>query len=155
MLRPSARSENSTVDGLSGAFLLKYSSVVDASRLRRKGRPPHDQLSRFSKTSLTTGTAEKNIRATGIERQLRKHFGRFGSGEPCVHRAIEVISDLRHLAASDECSHSDQAAVAWSETWSKPEVLKEYAVGKFNHAFRRWSYVLLDPRGMPRVRLFV
>lgn len=52
-------------------------------------------------------------------------FGGLLFGEPVIHRAIEMVGDLLDLAAGDQRSNRDQAAIARRKVRAQPQVAEQ------------------------------
>jgi len=78
---------------------------------------------------------------------MRQHFGCLRFGQSVVHRAIEVIGDLRGLAGCDKRAHRDKAPVAGRESRTQPQFAKQQVRRVLRDAGSDLSDVLLNVRG--------
>src|SRR6266851_3122241 len=54
----------------------------------------------------------KGIRPTGVEGQLRDSLRGLRLCQTAVHRAVEVVRNLRDLAVSNKCADRDETSIA-------------------------------------------
>jgi hypothetical protein len=81
----------------------------------------------FCEDVLEDRHGREHVRPAGVEGQLGQRFGRLLLGQAVVHRAVEVVGDLGHLAGRDQRADGDQAAVARRQAGTQPEVAEQGA----------------------------
>src|SRR5579871_658856 len=60
-----------------------------------------------------------------VKRDVCQHFGGLFSRQAVVHRATEVIGDLRGLPIRNQCAHGHKTAVARLKRGAEPQVAEE------------------------------
>src|SRR2546421_12527098 len=71
----------------------------------------------------------ENVRPADVEREMRHHLAGLGLRETVIHRAVEVVRNLRHLTRRYQCADGDETAVARRKVRSEPEVAEEHVRG--------------------------
>src|SRR5260370_39166801 len=78
---------------------------------------------------------------------MGEHFRRLALRQPVIHRSVEVIRDLRHLARGNESADRDQAPVPRHQRRAQPKITEEYIGGVLHNARRDCAEILLDTGG--------
>ena len=86
----------------------------------------------------------KDVGPARIKSQVGEHFRSLALRQTVIHRPVEMIGDLRHLAGSNEGADSHQAPVPRREGRTEPEITKEYVRGVLHDARGDFAEVLLD-----------
>src|SRR6516164_9087594 len=88
----------------------------------------------------------EDIWPTDIEGEMRDRLAGFRLRQPIVHRAIEMIGNLRHLTGRNERTDGDYAAVARREVWSEPQVPKQNVGGVLHESGSNVAELLANSR---------
>src|SRR6266478_6354166 len=74
---------------------------------------------------------------------MREHVRRLALRQPVIHRSVEVIRDLRHLARGNESADRDQAPVPRRQPWAQPKITEKDIGGVLHNAWRDCAEILL------------
>src|SRR6266566_910426 len=85
-------------------------------------------------------------RPPGVERQVNDHFSELSLRQAVLLRPTEVAWKLLRVAGGDECSDSDEAAVARRELGTFPDIAKQDVVRELRQLGREIADQLLRAR---------
>ena len=95
------------------------------------------------------------VRPAGVERQVRNDLRRVRLGDTVIHRAVQVIGDLRDLTGCNERADRHQTAIARCEIWTKPEIAEQHVSCGPDQSRHDGAHLLFDARRAVSFRGFV
>src|SRR5258708_30379742 len=109
----------------------------------------------FLEDILHDRQCRKGIRPTGVAGQLRDSLRGLRLCQTAVHRAVEVVRNLRDLALSNKCADRDETSIARCKVRTQPQVAKQNISGVLHDARSDSSELLFYSRGTFRLSVFV
>src|SRR6266851_2916166 len=88
----------------------------------------------------------EGVRPTDVEGQVRDDLRGLRLRQAVIHRPVEVVGNLRHLAGSNQGADGDQAAVPGREVGTQPKVAEEDIGGVLHDSRRHLAELLSDAR---------
>src|SRR3954466_11096107 len=88
--------------------------------------------------------SRENVRPAGVESKVRQDLRRLLSRESVVHRLVQMIGNLRHLAGSYQCADSDEASITRRKIRAQPQVAEKIIGRVLHHSGRYGAELLAD-----------